>query len=424
MIKKFGIIITLLGLTFTLSAQTDCESDYAIYRNEYKQKNYEGALKTWRKVFFNCPDFNQNTFVNGPKLYQHMIKKDKLNTAAYLDTIMLIYDTRIEIFGNREKHIGSKGVDLLKYDPSQFETAYNLLKESVDVIGNSTSPTVIVSYFKALDKMQRSSEKITKQDVLDVYIVVSDIIDYNLENNIKYAKYYEIAQTNVENMFAPYASCDDLILVFSDRLESGLDNLSLLKKITTLLEKKKCTDNEVFNIAATKLHELEPTAKSAYNMGSMSLEKKNYSAATDYFNQAIELQIDTDYKASYYLKLAYAYQMNKSYSNARSAANSAASLKPEWGEPYLMIGDIYVSSASSCGSTNLERGSVYWAAVDAFRKAKSIDNVLAEKANKRISTYSKYFPSKEDLFFEDLSSGDSYKVGCWIGQSTRVRTRD
>ena len=209
MIKKFGIIITLLGLTLTLSAQTDCESDYAIYRNEYKQKNYEGALKTWRKVFFNCPDFNQNTFVNGPKLYQNRIKKDKLNTAAYLDTIMLIYDTRIEIFGNREKHIGSKGVDLLKYDPSQFEIAYSLLKESVDAIGNSTSPTVIVSYFKVLDKMQRSSEKITKQDVLDVYIVISDIIDYNLENNIKYAKYYEIAQTNVENMFAPYASCDD-----------------------------------------------------------------------------------------------------------------------------------------------------------------------------------------------------------------------
>ena len=424
MIKKIGIIIALIGFTFTLSAQSDCESDYAIYRNEYKQKNYEEALKTWRKVFVNCPDYNQNTFVNGPKLYQDRIKKDKANISAYLDTIMLIYDTRIELFGNREKHLGSKGVDLLKYKSSEFEQAYRMLKESVDAIGNSTSPTVIVSYFKALDKMQRSSDEITKLDMLNAYIVVSDIISYNLENNVKYAKYYETAQNNVENMFAPYASCDDLILVFEDRLESDLDNLSLLKKITSLLDKKNCTNNEVFYKAATKLHELEPTAKSAYNMGSMSLEKKNYSVAANYFTQAIDLQEDIDYKASYYLKLAYAYQMSKSYSNARSAANSAASLKPEWGEPYLMIGDIYVSSASSCSSSNLERGSVYWVAVDAFRKAKSIDNILSEKANKRISTYSKYFPSKEDLFFEDLSSGDSYKVGCWIGRSTRVRTRD
>ena len=424
MIKKFGIIITLLGLTFTLYAQTDCESNYAIYRNEYKQKNYEDALKNWRKVFFNCPDYNQNTFVNGPKLYQDRIKKDKSNTSAYLDTIMLIYDTRIEIFGNREKHLGSKGVDLLNYDDSQLEKAYNLLKESVNAIGNSSSAVVIVSYFRALDKMHRSSEEVTKQNILDVYIVISDIIDYNLVNNIKSAKNYEIAQTIVEKLFEPYASCDELILIFTDRLESGTDNLSLLKKITSLLDKKKCTNNEVFYKAATKLHELEPTAKSAYNMGSMSLEKQNYSAAANYFTQAINLQEDTDYKASYYLKLAYTYQMSKSYSNARSAANSAANLKPEWGEPYLMIGDIYVSSASSCSSSNLERGSVYWVAVDAFRKAKSIDDLLTQKADKRISTYSKYFPSKEDLFFEDLLSGDSYKVGCWIGRSTRVRTRD
>ena len=156
----------------------------------------------------------------------------------------------------------------------------------------------------------------------------------------------------------------------------------------------------------------------------MSITKNNYSDAVSYYNQAIKLQEDVDYKASYYLKLSYACQMKGSYSDARSAVTKAAELKPEWGEPYLMLGDIYVSSASSCGSSNLEKGAVYWIAVDMFMKAKSIDNVLAEKANKRISTYLKYFPSKEDCFFNDIEAGSSYKVGCWIGRSTRVRTRD
>ena len=264
----------------------------------------------------------------------------------------------------------------------------------------------------------------TKQDVLDAYVAVSDIISYNMINNEKYAKYYEAAQTNVENIFAPYASCEDLILVFKERLSLGTDNITLLKKITTLLDKKDCTENEVFYTAAIQLHELDPTAKSAYDMGNMSIAKKNYDEAVSYYNQAIQLQEDIDYKASYYLKLCYAYQMRGSYTEARSSANSAASLKPEWGEPYLMLGDIYVASASSCGSSNLERGSVYWVAVDMFSKAKSIDNILTEKANKRISTYSKFFPSKEDCFFNDIEAGSSYKVDCWIGRSTRVRTRD
>ena len=38
MIKKFGILTALLGMVFTLNAQSECETDYAIYRNEYKQK--------------------------------------------------------------------------------------------------------------------------------------------------------------------------------------------------------------------------------------------------------------------------------------------------------------------------------------------------------------------------------------------------
>ena len=424
MIKQLGIILAILGVTITVNAQSDCEKDYQIYRNNYKQKNYEEALVSWRKVFNECPSYNQNTFANGPKLYHESIKKDKENQLIYLDTLMMIYDARIEYFERREYVLGKKGVDLLKYDPTRFSEAYEMLKISVDDLGNSTDPTVIVSYFKALDDVQRSSEEVTKQDILDAYVAVSDIISYNMTNNEKYAKYYKTAQTNVENIFAPYASCDDLIKVFKERLEIGTDNISLLKKITSLLDKKDCTENEVFYTAAIQLHELDPTAKSAYDMGNMSIAKKNYSDAVSYYNQAIQLQEDVDYKASYYLKLAYTYQMKGSYSDARSAANSAASLKPEWGEPYLILGDIYVASASSCGSSNLERGSVYWVAVDMFSKAKSIDNVLTNKANKRISTYSKYFPSKEDCFFNDIEAGSSYKVGCWIGRSTRVRTRD
>ncbi|MGY8989367.1 MAG: tetratricopeptide repeat protein [Flavobacteriales bacterium] len=424
MIKQLGIILALIGVTITVNALSDCEKDYQIYRNNYKQKNYEEALVSWRKVFNECPSYNQNTFANGPKLYHESIKKDKENQLIYLDTLMMIYDARIQYFERREYVLGKKGVDLLKYDPTRFTEAYEMLKVSVDALGNSTDPTVIVSYFKALDDVQRSSEEVTKQDVLDAYVAVSDIISYNMTNNKKYSKYYETAQTNVENIFAPYASCDDLIKVFKERLEIGTDNISLLKKITFLLDKKDCTENEVFYTAAIQLHELDPTAKSAYDMGNMCIAKKNYSDAVSYYNQAIQLQEDVDYKASYYLKLAYTYQMRGSYSDARSAANSAASLKPEWGEPYLILGDIYVASASSCGSSNLERGSVYWVSVDMFSKAKSIDNVLTNKANKRISTYSKYFPSKEDCFFNDIEAGSSYKVGCWIGRSTRVRTRD
>ena len=57
MIKRLGIIIALFGTVLTIQAQSECETDYAIFRNEYKLKNYDEALKSWRKVFVNCPLF-------------------------------------------------------------------------------------------------------------------------------------------------------------------------------------------------------------------------------------------------------------------------------------------------------------------------------------------------------------------------------
>ncbi len=219
--KILAIIVALIVGTITVNAQSDCEINYAIYRNDYKQGNYKEALVAWRKIFNECPEHNEYTFANGPRLYHERIKNDKENQLIYLDTLMMIYDDRIEYFGRREYVLGKKGVDLLKYNPSRFTEAYEMLKVSVDALGNSTNPTVIVSYFKSLDNVQRSTEEVTKQDVLDTYIVVSDIISHNIINNEKYARYYELAQIRLNNLLIPYDTNGDYIV--EEELENELE---------------------------------------------------------------------------------------------------------------------------------------------------------------------------------------------------------
>ena len=80
-----------------------------------------------------------------------------------------------------------------------------MMKISVESTGNSSMPTVLVSYFKSLVKYERSDESITKQDILDTYVVVSDIIAYNIANNEKFIKYYETSFKRIlKTCFAPY----------------------------------------------------------------------------------------------------------------------------------------------------------------------------------------------------------------------------
>ena len=107
---------------------------------------------------------------------------------------------------------------------------------------------------------------------------------------------------------------------------------------------------------------------------------------------------------------------------ARTLALEAINLKPEWGEPYILIGDVYAGS-KDCFTDEFEKATIYWVAVDQFSKAKSVDADVVEKANERISTYKKYFPDIETIFFYSLKEGDNYKVGCWINETTKVRAR-
>ena len=75
------------------------------------------------------------------------------------------------------------------------------------------------------------------------------------------------------------------------------------------------------------------------------------------------------------------------------------------------------------GANEFEQKSVYWAAVDKFLKAKSVDTSLAEDANQMISVYSALFPTTEELFFQGIAVGASYQVGGIVNETTTVRAR-
>jgi hypothetical protein len=67
---------------------------------------------------------------------------------------------------------------------------------------------------------------------------------------------------------------------------------------------------------------------------------------------------------------------------------------------------------------------VVWVAVDAWVKARNIDASFAAEANKMINQYNRFMPNKEDVFIRGLKTGERFYVGCWIQESTTIRTVD
>ena len=72
--------------------------------------------------------------------------------------------------------------------------------------------------------------------------------------------------------------------------------------------------------------------------------------------------------------------------------------------------------------SEVETKAAFWAAVDQFEKAKSLDPSVTAKANELINAYSHSFPSVETLFFNGYEEGQEYSLeNCWIGGKTKIR---
>jgi tetratricopeptide (TPR) repeat protein len=409
-----------------------CVMNISLYREFFKQwkaTNYKSetindAIGPWRWVFLNCPKGTQNTYIDGVKIVSFLIENtsDAELKNKYVDTLMMVYDQRIEYFGKEGYVLGRKGVDLINYRPEDFDKAYETFKRSVELEGNNSSGPVLVFYFQSAVSMVREGKADTAI-IFDSYDIISNIIDYNLnkyKDNAKERGNWEIVQGNVELRLEPFATCKDIIAIYRKKFEQSPENIDLLKKISDLLDKKSCQEDPLYFDVTTKLYDLEPTPESAYMIGKMLLKEEKFSEAINYFKESEGMQ-DSTLLQKAYKYIAEAYRGLKNYPSSRTYALKAASLNSGDGEPYLLIGDLYAASASDCGDNELTTRVAYWVAVDKYYRAKQVDPSIAEIADKRIASYSIYFPSMETIFFYGFHEGDSYTVECWINETTKVR---
>ncbi|MBA7574229.1 hypothetical protein ES708_16031 [subsurface metagenome] len=254
------------------------------------------------------------------------------------------------------------------------------------------------------------------------YVLIMDLLNEKIQSGDEDPKLPQAIES-IEKIFAESgaADCESLIEIFTAKFGADSENVDLLKKTTSLLAETGCEGSDLYAKTAEALYRLEPSAESAAKLGPTFVARKEYTKASNYYKKAIEQETDTDKKAYYYYNLGkIAFQQND-YPSTRQHCLSAINLKSNYGEAYILIGTAYIASSSSCGS-DFEKQTVYWAAVDKFTKAKTVDPSVKGIADGQIKAYSKSFPNNEVTFFNGYTDGDTYKVGCWINESTIVRT--
>ena len=479
--KKFLMIAVAIGMAMSVTAQEAAESKYgadsvacvtnlSIYGEAYKQ--WEAAkfapesismemVNAWREVFLNCPRSSQLIYTRGEKIMDYFIRTNPKDKDAYIDTICLMMDNRAKYFTTDPKTgasqvaniMGRKGFLIYTYNKNRYEEAYNVLKDAVDMDASQMQAAYIDAYFRAAIDMV-NNDKAEKMTVINVYQELSEVVDNNisaladteaelvaakeeaeaggdadavasfdkqLEKNEKSINNNKGTKSNLDNLFQPFASCEDLIKVFSAKMKETPDDVTLLKRITTILDKKDCADSKLFLDAAVRLNELEPSPEASYSLGIKFFKDRKWSDAATFFEQATKTD-NNDRRYRAYRNLGMCYENMGSLGRARDIYRRAAQVDPTNGEPYLLIAMLYAGSAKQYNG-DIERGAVYWAAVDKCQKAKSLDPSCSDKANSLIRAYTAAFPSMETIFFNDYNEGQSFNVGGWIGETTTIRAK-
>ena len=266
------LLIVFLGLFMTLPAFTQnsdnnvswkenevCLKNLSLYYEYYKHKNYRDAIGPWRIVFNECPESRESLYAYGVNMYRDFLEKenDPAKKAAYADTIMMVYDQRIEYFPkNKGDVLGRKGIDLLRYrrqDGIEYiEQGYNILKESIEIEGRKSNPVILTTFISAAITLNLN-DKLDPETVIEDYVVASDIIDAQLarrpSGRTKKAK--EAIDENIKE--AKVLTCESINTIFGPQYEENKDNKEYLKKVTGFLQDANCEFEPLYAKTAVSL---------------------------------------------------------------------------------------------------------------------------------------------------------------------------
>jgi hypothetical protein len=439
------IFLTTLSLLFLLPAiaqkgiddgskygkgqdSINCIKNLSLYREFFKHNNYKDAIGPWRKVFGECPASSERMYVEGVTMYRSSIESssNQARIGELIDTMMLIYDRRIEYFGEGGKEgniLGRKGIDLLRYrrtDTDAVEDAYGMLKRSIELERNSSRDAVMVTFISASITLNQNG-RIDDNQAIEDYFMVTEIIDGLLDKSSRWPR---AKATIDDNMIkSGLLTCEALNSYFEPQFTANQGDRDFLENLIRFYTASGCDRADLYVQASQQMYRLDPGPESAHQLALLMIARSDFDQAATYLKMAVLGEdIDNETRAEWFYELAVVSVANNNYCEGIAYAREAIAYKSDYGKAYVILGDAIIASRDNLGD-DFEKRTSFWVAADKYAKARSVDPSVSDEASRKLNEYASQYPNHEEVFFRDLKDGDSYQVKGCINEYTTVRSR-
>ncbi|WP_297328963.1 hypothetical protein [uncultured Bacteroides sp.] len=439
-IKTLVAVLLLMGGATTTFAQTeDCNKNSSISHEAVRAKNFKDAYAPCMAVLKDCPTLRYYTYGDAMDILHSFLQgitdRNSGDYKKYFEELMQVHDQKVQyipeflakgmkITMSAKGAVGAKAIDYLQYAPTpDLNQVYGWLKESVDADKGETSGAVLHYFLDVSMQKVKADDNHTDQFFQD-YIDASKYADDAIaaETNEKKKTNLQAIKDNLVAMFinSGVADCESLQNIYGPKVEENKTDSAFLKKAIAILKMMKCNESEAYFKASEYMYRINPTADAAVGVAYMYYKKNDFDNAVKYFDEALSKENDNIKKAEMAYATAAILMQAKKLSQARNYCQKAINYNENYGEPYILLAQMYGSSPNWSDEPALNK-CTYFVVIDKLQRAKSVDPSVTDKANELISTYARHTPQAKDLFMLGYKAGDRITIGGWIGESTTIR---
>lgn len=408
--------------------KAEAERKYVLHQDLVNNDQYKEAIAPHQWLLKNTPKLNKGVYIHGETIFKNLTEsaQDEEEKTTYADSLMIIYDMRMDNCGERESVLDRKSIFAFKYYYKNKDTVdwiLDIFEENLELNGTNAMNPNLKFYMTVVQLNKVYLKNLEDEEILAKYDYIQGLIQEKIdktEDPEEIAELEEMMDDN-DNILAKIVKfdCDKVREILGPKLEKDPDDVSTAEKIFMFMRMNECTDDPLWLEAVKSMHRNKPSFITAKVIGTKCLAAKDYECAEEYFIEGIELTDKDAEKAEMLMYLGNIDRTAGSYVAARDHYQEVIALDdPETKkDAYKNIAIMYMNSGESCkeGKSRVDDRAIYIAAYNKYKMAGDAEGMAMAKEQ---------FPTVGDIFELNKNKGDKIRVGCWINETVVLDTRD
>lgn len=377
----------------------------------------------------NAPKWNTKLYVDAATIYDGLATKetDATKKKMFIDSLMIIYDLRLQNCGDEVNVLNRKAGAFVKYNINNKEKAPELLAmfdRVYEISGNNVNDNNLEAYISVIYvNFLINKGSLTEEQILNRYDRLSAVIDAKLKvetekNNAAGIEKYKKIKANVDDKLIKMVKVDCKFVKanLEPKFKANPKDIALAKKIFKFMLEDNCADDPLWLEAAMAIHEVEKDCGLAKNLGKR-LIATDLSRAEEFFKEAQTLCTGAEDKSEISILLGAVEAKKGNPRGARDLFRQALASNPNNKDAYEKIGDLYMNAGDACTlrKSKAEDRLIYIAAYEMYIKSGNQTKVGHARAQ---------MPSVTELFELNWKEGEKKTIShCWVGETVTLRTR-